>query len=138
MIEIQSFILAEKVIRHDDGVNFDGSFIGLHTVNVLPGSEEIDFFPEFIMILRREVADEDGLIKMLFKLVDPDGKTVNKLSPEAFDLRFPAGNNFKVCTGELRFRLPKAGDYYIEVAFDEDSSRVLHTYHFQVSETNSA
>ncbi len=138
MIEIQSFILAEKVIRHDDGVNFDGSFVGLHTVNVLPKSEGIEFCPEFILILRREVADEDGAVKVLFKLVDPDGKTVNKLSPETFDLPFSAGNKFKVCTGELRFRLPKAGDYYIEIALDEDSSCRPYCYHFQVTETSSS
>jgi hypothetical protein len=137
MIEIQSFILAEKVIRHEDGVNFDGAFVGLHTVNVLPKSEGIEFCPEFIMILRREIADEADSVKVLFKLVDPDGKTVNKLSPEAFDLRFPVGNKFKVCTGEVRFRLPKTGDYYIEITLDGDSSYKHGSYHFQVTETSS-
>ena len=137
-MEIQTFFLAHEIKRLKDSNNHNGKMVGIHTINLEDDVYPLLFSPHMFLQLRRQVVDFEETCKIHMRITDSDGKSIFKLSPETIDLTFPRGNKFATITGVININLPRAGDYFIELALLTLPGTTQYIYQFQVLPPSSS
>jgi hypothetical protein len=133
-MEIQTFLLATKISRLP-GNRFDVQHAALHSLEFPPETS----FPyrlalPALMVLRREVASGEAPIRLLFDLVDEDGRSIGQPSRFLFEAVFPAGKRYVFFPTQITFEFPNPGNYRLDVTADEGLTGGVYSYGIDITQ----
>lgn len=132
-MEIQTFLLLERVENIGPGNTCNGEGLGLHNFYPLDGVFPLRFKISYYMLLRRESRENDVPYTIVFRLVDQDGRAVGEPNNLTVKNVFPAGHRFASLHGPMGFVFPGKGDYRLDLVADEHKDGFIYQYAIEIT-----
>lgn len=130
-MEIQTFLIAKEIQPIGNGA-YNAQLIGLHNFFPINNQYPFEFTVPFYLLMRRENDKQEEVVTLRFNLLNSDGRYAGEPKDLYAEGIFPKNHNFMPVAGTIKFVVPAAGDYRLDIVADENKMDSLYSYNLEI------